>query len=444
MGERFRPDDAVVTASIHFELLSPLENLAEADFIGMNAKGKNQPYEISEPKSLSFKYLENQLSSQVNYLTLFTLGLAEYSEGDWSQALVRFDAASKAADEVEEQEALDIFYLYEGNSFAYLEDYEEAITAYSKALSINQNLSDAFLNRGVMLAYVADDDATYNEALADFNASIQNNRDDAVGYTNKGLVLNELERPDDAIDAFDKALAISDENEYALYGKGVSLNRMNDAASYREAVAVLDKALSINAENRYVLIEKGDALSALEKYSEAVSTYEEALKLDAKDYITYVKKGNALNELGRTDEAIEAYNSSLEADPDYFPAAARKVLTLLDEEAYEQVLVAIDVALEIRPDNYDLYLYKGEALAVLGRDDEAALSCQSAIETIPFEYYLDIVKCYASARKPEQALNSLEKYIEDFPNTDKSFLDSSMFDSLRSNPRFMELSKNKT
>jgi tetratricopeptide (TPR) repeat protein len=135
----------MVPISVNFEVLQPPEYLPE---FGETASGSVQTFALSELNS--FK-LQTRLSSEMSYLTLFTLGMAEYAAKDWAGAIARFDDALAQTNESLESLDLSITHFYKGDSYLYNKDFENAITAYDTGLKIKPNDLASLHNKGIAL-----------------------------------------------------------------------------------------------------------------------------------------------------------------------------------------------------------------------------------------------------------------------------------------------------
>ena len=77
----------VALLSAHFEVLHPPKYLPE---LKQNARGNIQQAAIADLKSFT---LQTRLSTEMNYLRLFTLGLTRFAAGDQAGAIARFSDA---------------------------------------------------------------------------------------------------------------------------------------------------------------------------------------------------------------------------------------------------------------------------------------------------------------------------------------------------------------
>ena len=127
----------------------------------------------------------------------------------------------------------------------------------------------------------------------------------------KGINLSSLERYEDAICFFDKALDIEPNNVGALNDKGKSLNSLG---RHEEALHYLDKALEINPLFASAITNKGLSLSQLGRSEEALRYYDKSLEISPQNVASLINKGNYFNGIGRYEDGIVCFNLVLEID----------------------------------------------------------------------------------------------------------------------------------
>lgn len=105
-------------------------------------------------------------------------------------------------------------------------------------------------------------------------------------------------------------------------------NRLYEQGRYQEAVESYDKALAIDPKYAAAWNNRGLALDNLGKHQEAVESYDKALALDPKLAPAWYNRGNALDNLGKYQEAAEALRRALRLDPNF--QEARRALEHLE------------------------------------------------------------------------------------------------------------------
>jgi tetratricopeptide (TPR) repeat protein len=97
---------------------------------------------------------------------------------------------------------------------------------------------------------------------------------------------------------------------------------------YDEAIESYEKALAIDPNYAPAWHNKGLVLHNLGKYDEAIKHYDRALAIDPNCAFALNNKGRALGNLGKYDEAIKYYDKASEIDPNYGIAKNNKRLAL--------------------------------------------------------------------------------------------------------------------
>ena len=132
------------------------------------------------------------------------------------------------------------------------------------------------LQKGLDLTYAKDE-----KGLQYFNKAIDINPDDPVIWVMKGSARSRLEKYQEALGCFDKALEINLEVlADAWSSKGNALSKLDN---HEEAIKCFDKALEINPNDFDTWTGKGISFDRLDKHEEAKKCYEKALDLKTQD-----------------------------------------------------------------------------------------------------------------------------------------------------------------
>jgi len=115
----------------------------------------------------------------------------------------------------------------------------------------------------------------------------------------------------EAADAYRQAIPIDDNNAETQYSLGLVLNKLNrtdeEIVAYRRAIAL--RPDYVNAIERL-----GLALFRQKRFSEAAGAFDQ-LKNYKPDGKTYNYLGESLLEGGKFDESVEAFNTAVNSDP---------------------------------------------------------------------------------------------------------------------------------
>ena len=171
---------------------------------------------------------------------------------------------------------------------------------------------------------------------------------DAERYLEKAVVLNEILRTEEALEACDKAIELKPDYAAAYDLRGIMLYRPR---KYEEAIKAFDKVIELNPDFQDVYLNKGWCLTEIGRYEEAVECFNIGIKKNQCSEELYASKGWVLlHELKRKDEeALRAYSK----------------------------------AIELSPNDNIYYFFAGQILKALGRQGEAKTMINKAIELAP-------------------------------------------------------------
>ena len=208
---------------------------------------------------------------------------------------------------------------------------EEALACFDAAL---KEQGDALLlhsNRGLLLERMQ----RYEDALQSFQAAAKiepNFRD----HYNAGNMLLFLERNSEAKEAFDDSIACREDYPEAWVNRGIACNGLDDAVGAR---VNFEKALEIN-ESFYPALRCLAILdSSLENETEAIAYYERAAKAQPQLSSAWFELGCALYKSlgegqvffepdGPEGRTIQAFDKVIELAPETQGAWGRKIGTL--------------------------------------------------------------------------------------------------------------------
>ena len=96
------------------------------------------------------------------------------------------------------------------------------------------------------------------------------------------------------------ATATSDnpQNSVSWFDKGLALSELNKSD---EAIKVYDRAIEINPKDSFAWISKRLALYKLKKYDKAITAYDKAIEINPKDKNAWDGKGITLIKLNKSN-----------------------------------------------------------------------------------------------------------------------------------------------
>jgi choline-sulfatase len=212
-------------------------------------------------------------------------------------------------------ESFEVHY-YLGRAFFDQRRAREAAPHFEAAIARLPAFGKAYVNLAICYAAMGDT----GKALATLKKGQAANPKDPQVLEAQGALFHDLERPRDAIAAYEAALPLAPRNAMLR----VKLGEMyRDGGEPGKAVRLLQEAVEINPDPPAFWNSLGVVLGASGNPTEAEAAFREALKRDPKQAQYAYNLGLVLRRLGRTAEARVLFGRTLELNPGFAPARAR-------------------------------------------------------------------------------------------------------------------------
>ncbi|MDR0829278.1 MAG: tetratricopeptide repeat protein [Prevotellaceae bacterium] len=294
-------------------------------------------------------------------------------------------------------------YFNTGLAYRNKQDYDKSIEYFQKVIELNPDDANAYLNIGDAYFQKQDDDKTiefwqkaidlsphnpnndkmyfaigclyldgqkFEEAVENFDKAVAINIDYKDAWYFRGIALMQDEKLDDAIKSFDHALIIDPEDKDCLFNKALA---MSEVARCEDAIGSFDKALAIDPNDAKIWNSRGVTMSRLHKWKEALENNDKALEINPNSAEIWKNRGLFFWGLKMLDEAIESFDKAININPLFEQSWCWKGYVFIDLEKYDKANECFDKALEINPNMYQAGEGRIILLQTLGRYAEAAV-----------------------------------------------------------------------
>ena len=332
--------DKIVPISLNFEILKESADFPE---LAESVRGKTQPYQLSELTNFE---LQTNLSQEMTYLSLFTLGMYRYLEEDWQQAIDYFEQTLNVANE--EEQSIDsleteVVYFHLGRSYGSSKLYRKELASYDKAIEINPNFDDAWNNRGIALK----DLGRHEQAVASYDKAIEINPNHDDAWNNRGIALGELGKYEQALASYDKAIEINPNHDEAWYSRGFDLGELG---RHEQALASYDKAIEINPNNHRAWNNHGITLGELGRHEQELASYDKAIEINPNNHRAWSNRSLALGQLGKYEQAFASLDRAIKINPNYVYAWYNKAATYALQNNLDLALENLKKAFSLNPE----------------------------------------------------------------------------------------------
>jgi Flp pilus assembly protein TadD len=181
------------------------------------------------------------------------------------------------------------------------------------------------------------------------------------------VALDKLQRHEEALVLFDRALAIAPDHVEVLCHRAIVLESLN---RHQEALAGIEQALTLAPQHQPALRLRGHALQYLGRHHEALASFDQALALDPDQADTLVYRSITLVDLSRPEEALDSLERALVLDPQHPGALQHRGVVLDRLGRRNEALAALDEALRSDPHNPSVRYNRSLVCLALGRLEE--------------------------------------------------------------------------
>ncbi len=254
-----------------------------------------------------------------------------------------------------------------------------------------------------------------DEAIAEWQAAIELEPDDAKTYRNLGTAYLKQGKYEEAAAAYEKAIELDPDFGEAygdLVAAYVGLGRL------AEAIAVGEKAIELAPDYAMAHNNLGIAYDKQGRPDEAIAEYQAAIRLDPNDALAHNNLGIAYADQGRLDEAIAEYQEAIRLDPDYALAHNNLGNAYADQGRLDEAIAEYQEAIRLDPD-YTLAHYNlGNAYYKQGRLDEAIAEYQAVTQSDPnhANTHKNLGLAYRELGQFDKAIAEFETYLQLWPN----------------------------
>jgi tetratricopeptide (TPR) repeat protein len=254
----------------------------------------------------------------------------------------------------------------------------------------------------------------YRNGASLYAASLEQNPSSWLLHFNLGNALDDVHRPEDAVEQYRQAIAINPDYLEAHYNLGNVLAHLGHADEARQQY---QKVLQLKPEwAPRVHNALGVLMDNAGHPQEAADEYRQAVDLMPDQAEFHFNLGNALLALGRTQESTEQYQQALKLRPDL--TEARDKLRSLATGGTLSALDRYQQALQQNPNSAELHYNLGNALVRAGRAREAFDHYQTAFRLKPnfVEAYNGLGAALLMTARPQEATKYLEKALQVKPD----------------------------
>lgn len=236
---------------------------------------------------------------------------------------------------------------------------------YNKAISLNNNLADAYYYRGNIKLIQGD----YSNALADFNKAIELNPKDydyfnarGMTYSDFGDISGNSDFLTKSLSDFSSAISLKPDNPIYYYNKAIVYSRLKD---YKNDLVFYTKAIQLNSKYTEAFYARGTTYSILGKKESAINDLTRTISLDNNFIDAFYNRGNCYLDLNQFKLAIDDFSQVIKKDKNYTRAYFNRAGSYFKIGNYNLAIEDYDEVIKREPNDPHAKHLKQKAVSYL-------------------------------------------------------------------------------
>lgn len=250
--------------------------------------------------------------------------------------------------------------------------WENGLRLFTDLIEKNPTLPFAYNNRGYAYQKYYND---LNKSLEDYSRAISFDSTYYRSLSNRGVVLFNMGRIEEAIPDFTRSLRYRPDNEDALIGRANSLSSLG---KYAESLPDYDTYLKLRPDHAEAWLWRGVALYNTGNLTASLADIQQSRRLDPGSAESAYWEGLALKALGRSPDALKALEDAVRLDAGRSDALMLRGLIHYEAGDLQQALDAFTASIQAGPRNAAAYVNRSATWSALGRYPEAAADLEMA------------------------------------------------------------------
>jgi predicted O-linked N-acetylglucosamine transferase (SPINDLY family) len=185
---------------------------------------------------------------------------------------------------------------------------DEAAQIYKTILRTQPKYFDAIFALGIVYLQRKE----FRAAEKQFGLANRINPNNSPLQNNLGSALLGLNRPQEALIAYDRAIAMDPVNWEAFYNRGNALAALK---RFEDALASYDKSIALFPHNAEVHDNRGTTLANLQRFDEALASFTRAIQLNPNHARAYANRAPTHAHFKQYEKALNDYDKALALDP---------------------------------------------------------------------------------------------------------------------------------
>ena len=309
------------------------------------------------------------------------------------------------------------FYLTKASALLQLGKSEDLfIESFQKALELSADVDpeereDIFMSIGEML----EGGHFYKPALSIYKVAAREFPENIDFLFKIGVCYENLDRFDDSIAAYNRAIDLDPFSESAWYNLGIVYNSIGD---YDKAIEAYNFATAIDPTFYDAVFNKGNTCCNAGYYEDGLKCYQEYLKVYPNSVSAQCYLGECLYHLDRLDEAERCFNSIVGMFSDNADAWFGKAMIFSTRREFDLAIDALEKVLHADPEHDSAWHQLGRILAQNNNFEGAIEAYRKSLELNHYEpiAWENLALAYSATDDDQAAIDVLNEGLEYMPD----------------------------
>jgi len=302
--------------------------------------------------------------------------------------------------------------------YAQLKKYDKSIEKYEKLLTVEDNehtfLEDVYLGLSEVYEQTGEDE----KSLHYLKKALELDPENEYLISNVSEAFYNIAKEDEKHQIVDYFIGFLDKNPMSSIGWCYLGLAYLEIALYEKAIESFDYALALDENNEEALLYSMQTYFKLNDTKKANETFLNLLEISQLKEIAWYELGDNLYKSGDNEGALFAFQKSIDENPNYYLSYVSKAIVFAAIENYTNAIENIDKAIALQQKIAEYWLFKSQYLCEADREDEALLILQYVAKEFPLESdtWLIYSDFYVTMDNIDQAIYILFKGIEKQPD----------------------------
>ncbi|WP_162458834.1 tetratricopeptide repeat protein [Desulfosarcina ovata] len=294
-----------------------------------------------------------------------------------------------------------------------------------KVFKLDASNADAFHLMGIN--YIKD--GRFDDALSMVDNAIKSDVTFSDFHRTRARILTNLNRSEDALLSYRKAISINPEDDTSVYETGALYQQLK---KFESAFSCYQKCLELNPKFSACYNNLGLIYKHQENYEKAISSLLSAVEIDPSLKQAYNNLGIIYKDVGEVQQAIKSFSTAIKLSPNYAEAFFNMGVLLDEIGRFEAAINCFNQVVRIDPGFNGIYNNFGIVFQKMGRTEDAVRCLNKAIELEPDNAYAfhNIGIIFFQNNKLQLAIDHTKQAIK-LTNGEKQKYYYNLFEQLR-------------